>query len=100
MSNIENCFIGIFGQYLTRYSVCGGWYRCFFDGKEAIDQLAEILEEVRWAERNYENRQLSWVKLYENNSKEIEKTEQDSLESKFKTKKNLFRKRNINRMEN
>ncbi|RIB17394.1 hypothetical protein C2G38_2187397 [Gigaspora rosea] len=23
----ENCFIGIFGQYLTRYSVCGGWYR-------------------------------------------------------------------------
>ncbi|RIB22103.1 hypothetical protein C2G38_2174769 [Gigaspora rosea] len=59
----ENCFIGIFGQYLTRYSVCGGWYRCFFDGEEAIDQLAEIFKDVRWAERNYENRQLSWVKL-------------------------------------
>ncbi|CAG8856011.1 30626_t:CDS:1, partial [Gigaspora margarita] len=55
----ENCFVGIFGQYLIRYFVCGGWYRCFFDGEEAIDQLAEILEDVRWAERNYENRQLS-----------------------------------------
>ncbi|RIB30057.1 hypothetical protein C2G38_2153853 [Gigaspora rosea] len=29
----------------------------------AIDQLAEILEDVRWAKRNYENRQLSCVKL-------------------------------------
>ena len=33
----ENSFVGIFGQYLTRYSVCEGWYQCFFDGKEAID---------------------------------------------------------------
>ena len=38
----ENSFVGIFGQYLTWYSVCGGWYQCFFDGKEAIDQLTEI----------------------------------------------------------
>ncbi|CAG8448498.1 12150_t:CDS:2 [Dentiscutata heterogama] len=62
----ENSFVDIFGQYLTRYSVCGGWYQCFFDGEEAIDQLTEIFGDNQWAERNYGNGQLSWIKLYEN----------------------------------
>ncbi|CAG8732784.1 22449_t:CDS:1, partial [Dentiscutata erythropus] len=38
----ENSFVGLFSQYLTRYSVCGGWYQCLFDREEVIDQLAKI----------------------------------------------------------
>ncbi|RIB29799.1 hypothetical protein C2G38_938563 [Gigaspora rosea] len=80
----ENRFVGIFGQYLTRYSVCGGWYQCFFDGEEAIDQLTKIFGDNQWAERNYGNGQLSWIKLYEN------ETEQATSESKFKPKKKFY----------
>jgi len=70
----EHSFVGIFGQYLTRYSVCGGWYQCFYDGEEAIDQLAAILGDNQWAERNYGNGQLSWIKLYDSESNKIKET--------------------------
>ncbi|RIB11960.1 hypothetical protein C2G38_2202026 [Gigaspora rosea] len=80
----ENSFVGIFGQYLTWYSVCGGWYQCFFDGEEAIDQLTEIFEDSQWEERNYGNGQLSWVKLYENESDKIKETDHATLEPKKK----------------
>ncbi|CAG8722103.1 7103_t:CDS:1 [Dentiscutata erythropus] len=87
----ENSFVGIFGQYLTRYSVCGGWYQSFFVEEEAIDQLTEIFDDYQWAERNYGNGQLLWIKLYKN-----EKMNKAALESKFKSKKLLFRKGIIN----
>ncbi|CAG8749001.1 6679_t:CDS:2, partial [Cetraspora pellucida] len=74
----ENSFVDIFGQYLTRYSVCGGWYQCFFDEEEAIDQLAAIFDDNKWAERNYGNGQLSWIKLYNNESNAIKKTKKKS----------------------
>ncbi|CAG8548742.1 16367_t:CDS:2, partial [Dentiscutata heterogama] len=88
-------FVSLFGQYLTRYSICGGWYQCFFDGEEAIDQLSEILGDSQWAERNYGNRQISWIKLYESESDNIKETDQIASESKSKTKKKFYLKRGL-----
>ncbi|CAG8693415.1 13698_t:CDS:1, partial [Cetraspora pellucida] len=42
------------------------------------------------AERNYENEQLLWIKLYENESNESKEMDQATSESMFKIKKKLI----------
>jgi len=59
----ENAFIGIFGQYLERYSPCGNFYQCCFKGETSCDILAKIFNDNQWYERDYGQGQLSWVKL-------------------------------------
>ncbi|CAG8788423.1 2582_t:CDS:1, partial [Gigaspora rosea] len=46
--------------------------------------LTEVFEDSQWAERNYGNGQLSWVKLYENESDKIKETDHTTLEPKKK----------------
>ncbi|CAG8462507.1 11505_t:CDS:2 [Dentiscutata heterogama] len=72
---------------VKEYSVCGGWYQCFFDGEEAIDQLTKIFRDNQWAERNYRNGQLLWIKLYENELNKIKEMNKAASKSKFKSKK-------------
>ena len=60
----ENAFVGVFKGHITRYSPCGSFYFCSFKGENAFDEIGQILGDEKWGERNYEQGQLSFVRLY------------------------------------
>jgi hypothetical protein len=60
----EDAFVGIFGHYITRYSPCGSFYICHFKGENAVETIAQLLDNVNWCERDYGNGQQSFVRLY------------------------------------
>ncbi|RHZ50866.1 hypothetical protein Glove_490g32 [Diversispora epigaea] len=68
----EHAFVGIFGQYIERYSPCGNFYRCRFKGIESCNILTEIFKNKQWGERNYGQGQISWVQLILNSTNTIE----------------------------
>ena len=53
----EDAFVGIFGHYITRYSPCGSFYICYFKGENAVETIAQLLDNVNWCERDYGNGQ-------------------------------------------
>ncbi len=53
----EDAFVGIFGHYITRYSPCGSFYICHFKGENAVETIAQLLDNVNWCEHNYGNGQ-------------------------------------------
>ncbi|PKY54516.1 hypothetical protein RhiirA4_473375 [Rhizophagus irregularis] len=71
----EDAFVGIFKEYITRYSPCGSSYLCRFKGEKAFDES--------WGERNYGKGQLSFVRL------QIPEGENNNFDQKTK-KSNLL----------
>jgi hypothetical protein len=59
----EDAFVGIFKEYITRYSPCGSSYLCRFKGEKAFDEVGKILDDKSWGKRNYGEGQLSFVRL-------------------------------------
>ncbi|CAG8841611.1 7565_t:CDS:1, partial [Gigaspora margarita] len=56
----ENAFVGIFGPYITRYSLCGSFYLCNF-GEDAVETIGLIFNNDQWYKRDYGNSQCSFV---------------------------------------
>src|ERR1043165_6156780 len=49
----EDAFVGIFKEHIMRYSPCGSFYLCNFNGEKAFDNIGQILGDEKWGERNY-----------------------------------------------
>ncbi|RIB30953.1 hypothetical protein C2G38_2151392 [Gigaspora rosea] len=88
----ENAFVGLFGAYITRYSLCGSFYICSFKGENAIEIIESIFNN-NWYKRNYGNGQLSFVRLYIPEEQDISKIDnkkqcsnKNSKPKKYKSK--------------
>ncbi|CAG8686013.1 12939_t:CDS:2 [Cetraspora pellucida] len=50
---LKSQFVGIFGNYLTRYSSSQKWYQCIFKEENAIELVSQILGRTNWSIRSY-----------------------------------------------
>ncbi|CAG8501608.1 2400_t:CDS:1, partial [Cetraspora pellucida] len=50
---LESQFVGIFGNYLTRYSQSRKWYQYIFKGENAVELIGQILGRTNWSVRSY-----------------------------------------------
>jgi len=87
----EDAFVGIFKNHITRYSPCGSYYFCSFQGEEAFEEIGQILNDKNWGERNYGQGQLSFVRLnvfeeFENNSQSQKKKSKLSVNGEMTVK--------------
>ncbi|RIB08587.1 hypothetical protein C2G38_2211289 [Gigaspora rosea] len=65
---LESLFVGVIGNYLTRYSPSRKWYQCIFKGENAIELVGQILERTNWSVRSYLYGQQTNVILFSSNS--------------------------------
>ncbi|RIB06029.1 hypothetical protein C2G38_2218083 [Gigaspora rosea] len=64
----ESQFVGVFGRYITRFSLAKSSYYCIFKGENADNILSEIFEDQQWGTRFYDSGQYAYVILYIENS--------------------------------
>ncbi|RIB28773.1 hypothetical protein C2G38_2028275 [Gigaspora rosea] len=65
---LESLFVGVFGNYLTRYSPSRKWYQCIFKGENAVELVGQILERTNWSVQSYLYGQQTNVILFSSNS--------------------------------
>ncbi|KAF0479562.1 hypothetical protein F8M41_023827 [Gigaspora margarita] len=53
LSCTKSQFVGVFGGYITRYSITRCSYECFFSGQSAYNLLYQILDDENWGVRYY-----------------------------------------------
>ena len=86
----ENAFVGVFGAYVTHYSLCSSFYLCSFKGENAVETIGVIFDNDKWYKRDYGSSQWSFVWLYSPEEQERLEINNKPQQAKKKLKKNYL----------
>lgn len=62
---LESLFFGVFEGYIHYFNYKNGSYKCFFQGQDAYEQLANLLNNQNWGRKFFDNNQQTFVLLFD-----------------------------------
>lgn len=62
---LESLFFGVFEGHIHYFNYKNGSYKCFFQGQDAYEQLASLLNNQNWGRKFFDNNQQTFVLLFD-----------------------------------